>query len=67
MLTTASQAERGWPSAKEALQWLAVLEPDLAAEARRRLADDQLALWLRLVATGAARELQDDSADASAR
>jgi hypothetical protein len=62
MLTTSTEplAEHGWPSAKEAMEWLEVLEPDLSAGARRRETDWHLALWVRLVAMGAARELQQD-------
>lgn len=62
MLTTRPLAERGWPAASEVLEWLEMLDPELAAEARQIEAEARLALWTRLVALEAARELQQDEA-----
>lgn len=63
MRTTEPLAERGWPAAEEVEEWLEVLDAEVAAEARRRDADWQLALWVRLLALAAARDLQLDEGE----
>ncbi len=62
MLTTRPLVERGWPAASEAMEWLEMLDLELAAETRRIEAEARFALWTRLVALEAARELQQDEA-----
>lgn len=62
-----AQRPRGWPSADELDAWIEALHPELIAETRATEGDRQLALWARLVAGAAARELAEEPAEEHGR